>query len=370
MARPISRGLNYTFLSKDFFNDRKVRRLKRLCGDDAPYAFVALLCLITGDGYYIKYDDNAIYDIADMTGIDEKKVSRIIDACGDVGLLDKKLMEEERVLTSHGIQRYYAETCAQLKRKTGVEEYSLLNRDTNERVSPEETHISPEETQVYSEETPSNKQNSEFLPKNLEEIPTNREEGKRIEKNRREENRKDISFSSVPSSSCGEELTPEEEKEKFVSFFTFCQNYVAPNYEYERMVAYNNSPSAKKKWAQLTATEKQSCLVLWHPEKESVQEHKKRFSDKFLQVWQAVYRQLQTMGAPYAVRMAALDDGIRWDYEYGKFTLFCPEILYSYIEVPPDENTPSRISQIKPILWPFMKTLGCHELLYRVIKEL
>lgn len=342
MPRPTTRGLDYTFLDKNFFFDRKVKRLKRKCGNDSPLVFIALLCLITPEGYYVKYDNDIVYDIADMTGFDEDKVSQVLDACGEVGLLDEALMKTERVLTSHGIQKYYAATCAQLKRKSGVEEYSLLN-DKIEAVSPEETPISPEETGV----------NSEF-------IPTKEKKRKEINKDN------NITSSLVPSSSTDESVTEkEQEQERFVYFFTFDKNYPSPNYEYQRMVAYNSTPAAKKKWDQMTDAEKQAILFLWHPEKE---DGKQRYGEVFLQVWQKVYQKLQERGAPYAVRMAALSDNLTWKADHGRFYLYCPEVLYEWIEIPIAPETESNLRFIKPILWPLMQQHGCKDLMYQVVK--
>lgn len=340
MPRPLTKGLEYTFLDKNFFSDRKVKRLKRKCGDDSPYAFLALLCLITQEGYYIKYDSDSVYDIADMTGFDEDRVEQIVNTCGEVGLLDEGLMMTERVLTSHGIQKYYATTCAQLKRKTVVSEYSLLNDAVGG---------------VSSEETLKNSENSEFLPKNEEETPTK-------EKKRKEEKYKEIkrnsSSSFIPSSSGDEELTPEErEKEKIVSFFTFTQNFRDPCYEYERLVAWNNNPQAKKKWDAFSEREKQSAALLWHPEKETVSDHVPRYGSAFLSMWQEVFKQLKVMDAPYEVRMSALSDRVRWDEKDDSLTLVIPDNLHVFLE----EN----MDVFKPVIWPFLRSRGRSKLMYK-----
>ena len=185
MPRPTTKGLQYTFLDKDFFNDRKVRKLVRACGKDSTIVYIALLTMIAGEGYYIKYDNDTVFDLADYTGIDEDRVRKILDICAGVGLLDEDLMKREHILTSHGIQKYYQNTCAQLKRKTGVEEYCLLEELLTDKVS--------------SEETPENDKKSEFPPEKPSknrvssgEIPTKEEKGK-------EKKRKENSFSSLSS---------------------------------------------------------------------------------------------------------------------------------------------------------------------------
>lgn len=351
MPRPTKIGLEFTFLSKDFFFDRKVRKLKRMCGDDAPYVFIALLCLITAEGYYIKYNNDVLMDLADMTGFGEERIADIIRACGEAELLDAGLMERELILTSHGIQQHYAKTCYNLKRKCNVDEYSLLGG----RVSPEETGVSPEETGVSTEETAGINDNREFPPKKVEEMHT-------IEKNRREENRiekKGIDNSSssfVPSSPCVEELTPEQkEKERFIYYFTFSKNYPEPNKEYEKMVAYNSRAGIPKKWEKLTDVEKQSLLLLW----EQKPVRRKRFGDSFLNVWQKLYENLVNNSAPYDVRMASLDDGVKWNENTSssELQLTIPTILKEYMEGHMDDG-------IKTILWPFIRKRGCNKLMY------
>ena len=197
----------------------------------------------------------------------------------------------------------------------------------------------------------------DILPEAKSEFATGKQCGNKI--NKIKENKiKEINTSSfIPSSPVGEELTQEEkEKEKFIYFFTFVQNFKDPGYEYERMVAYNNNPQAKKKWDRFTEKEKQSVLMLWHPEKESVQDHQKRFGEQFLSMWQALFRKLQEARAPYEVRMAALADGVRWTEKADSLTLYIPEILREYLE--------QYMDTFKPVIWPFLQLRGCSKLMY------
>lgn len=315
MPRPTTRGLEYVFLDKNFFFDRKVKRLKRKCGDDAPYVYLALLCLIAPEGYYIKYDNDTVYDLADMTGFEEDKVAEILDTCGEVGLLDQEMMEEEHILTSHGIQKYYATTCAQLKRKNGVEEFSLLDEQTRV-VSPEETHQNGQVQGVSSEET-------QFPPKNEEEIPTKGKE-RNIEDNKGVEgNREDSSCSSSSSPSPCVEVAPSEEEkqqEKFLSYMFF-QNWAAPNKELERFIAFNNTEN--RCWAKMDKTQRESALILWKQKPEQP----KRFGQSFLTLWGRIFDKMIEAGAPHEVLMHALSDNIAYKE---------PSTLQSEIHLPQD----------------------------------
>ena len=129
MARPTSSGLDYVYLDRNFFNDRKVKKLQRTCGKEAPYLYLALLTLIAAEGYYIRFDDDMVFDLSDMTGFSEDRVRMMLTTCCEVGLLNKELMQKEHVLTSHGIQKNYEGARIRLKRRSGVREYSLLSMD-------------------------------------------------------------------------------------------------------------------------------------------------------------------------------------------------------------------------------------------------
>ena len=131
------------------------------------------------------------------------------------------------------------------------------------------------------------------------------------------------------------------------------------------MVAYNSTPAAKKKWDKMTDAEKQAILFLWHPEKDS---EKGRYTDTFLHIWHKVFLVLQERGAPYEVRMAALSDNITWKVDHGRFYLYCPEVLYKWIEVPIEPNKESNLRFIKPIIWPLMQQHGCKDLMYQLVK--
>lgn len=319
MPRPTTRGLEYTFLDKNFFFDRKVKRLKRKCGDDSPLAFIALLCLITPEGYYIKYDNDIIYDIADMTGFDEEKVADIIDTCGEVGLLDEELMERELILTSHGIQKYYAATCAQLKRKSGVEEFSLLNDKICE--------VSSEETGIYSEKT-------EFLPKKSEVIPTK-------EKNSKEE----YSIEENTSSSLSSPSVEEEQQQEVVSetetdgsavnerwrlriqLEFLHRNYPNPDEEYDRFIAYNNVGG--RRWDKMGDKEREAALALW-----SARDSRPRFQsaihDMLYTVAFNLYTRSNGSDIPALLELVSSQVDVQVDNDF--LVIFCSRELSDYLE--------------------------------------
>lgn len=335
MPRPITKGLQYTFLDKDFFHDRKVRKLVRECGKDSPIVYIALLTMIAGEGYYIKYDNDTVFDLADYTGIDEGRVVTILETCGKVGLLDMGLMEHEHILTSHGIQKYYKNTCFQLKRKNGVEEYCLL----------EEGHIDD----VSSEETPENNEKSEFPPKKPSknrvssgEIPTKEEKGK-------EKKNKENSFSSLSSFS-------EEEKQQQEDFFLeemFFKNWQDPNAEFKKFIAFNNTGG--RVWEKMSATERDAAFELWKQKPEQ----QPRFPSGFLDIWKKVVSDIKSLNAAPHIISAALDDGLAVEVRKPKLIIRCPAVLKDYIEEP--DNMQVLITPLRALL----KKFGCSNLKYR-----
>lgn len=324
MPRTATKGLDYTFLDKNFFNDRKVKKLKRKCGDDSPYVFIALLCLIVQEGYYAKYDNDVVDDLADMTGFDEERIAMILDTCGEVGLLDGYLMEQEHVLTSHGIQKYYADTCSHLKRKAKVEEYSLLG-ELIECIPSEDSAI------------PS--QISSFLPQNEEEMQTKEE--KRKEKNIKK--KKEEFYSSL-----------EEEKEEILSF-CFFKNWAAPSKEYSKIIAYNNTGG--RSWDSMTRTQKESALALWKQQPEQ----RPRLSPQFLSFWENIYTNLRSLNAPYEVRMDALLDSIAETIRGNTLFLHCTDRLRLFIE--------RHLDVFKPIIRAYQSRFGLTQLNYTIFNH-
>ena len=61
MARPIKKGLDYFPLDTDLLSNRKIRQIKRKYESDAFLLYIALLCDIYVNGYYI-----TAYDLVEL----------------------------------------------------------------------------------------------------------------------------------------------------------------------------------------------------------------------------------------------------------------------------------------------------------------
>ena len=332
MSRPLTKGLRYAYLDVSFFQDRKVRKLQRKCGESAPLVYIGLLCTIFPEGYYVSWDEDFSIDLAERIHMDEEFVDKCIRGCMEVGLLSKEVFDKYHVVTSHGIQKQYQLICEQNKRKNAVNEYSLLMDGTEEpSVSPEFLPNNSEEIRNNPEETPENP-----------DFPTRIEEN-RIEKNRIEKN----SFSSSSSPSPFVAVDPsEEEKEKqeFLSCMFF-KDWASPGKELEKFIAYNNLNG--RNWEKMTYEERHSALHLWKQEPAQPP----RLGKDFLALWRQVDITLGQHNASWELRMDALSDGIRWDIHGNRMVLSCSQRLAEFIERHMDTLKPYIVRFLRSGKW-------------------
>lgn len=105
MARPKKQGIDYFPFDVNFFSDVKIRKIARACGSQSTSILICLLCNIYKDnGYYILWDEDLPFVIADIVGVSEGAVKEVILKAIQVGFFDKDIYEKYKVLTSHGIQ--------------------------------------------------------------------------------------------------------------------------------------------------------------------------------------------------------------------------------------------------------------------------
>lgn len=105
MARPKKQGIDYFPFDVNFFSDVKIRKIARACGSQSTSILICLLCNIYKDkGYYILWDEDLPFVIADSVGVSEGAVKEVILKAIQVGFFNKDIYEKYKVLTSHGIQ--------------------------------------------------------------------------------------------------------------------------------------------------------------------------------------------------------------------------------------------------------------------------
>ena len=132
MARISKPGLDYFPLDVNFLQDRKVRRISCRHHAAGIAALTSLLCLIYKEkGYYISWNKDTLFDIAQEACCEEEEMQAIIDDCLSVGLFDDLIYKEYGVLTSQAIQEQYHKiiTDSRRKYKLPLEHFWLIKED-------------------------------------------------------------------------------------------------------------------------------------------------------------------------------------------------------------------------------------------------
>ena len=156
MPRPKKNGLEYFPLDVDFFNDIKVRRIKKDCGASSISVLLCLLCNIyRDDGYYIGWNEDVGFVIAETIGVTEGAVHEIIIKATNVGFFNKNLFVKYQILTSRGIQKRYENIVKILNRKQNniLSNYNLLINSEETGVNSEESTQSKEKKKKFIEDT-------------------------------------------------------------------------------------------------------------------------------------------------------------------------------------------------------------------------
>ena len=131
MARPIKKGLDYFPLDVDFLKDIKVRKIMRANGNGSISILIDLLGNIYRDeGYYIQWDDDLRFLIADDVDASEVYTDEVVTKAVQVGLFNADMFERYKILTSRGIQKRYQQASARKSDNAIKNEYSLLHAET------------------------------------------------------------------------------------------------------------------------------------------------------------------------------------------------------------------------------------------------
>lgn len=108
MARPIKQGLDYFPLDVGFLQDVKIRRIIRACGIQSIPILISLLSNIyRNDGYYLLWDSDMPFLIADEVGVSEGAVVETVEKAVQVDFFNANMYKKYSVLTSAGIQKRF-----------------------------------------------------------------------------------------------------------------------------------------------------------------------------------------------------------------------------------------------------------------------
>ena len=142
MARISKPGLDYFPLDVNFLQDRKVRRISCRHHAAGIAALTSLLCLIYKEkGYYILWNKDTLFDIAQEACCGEEEMQAIIDDCLSVGLFDTYIYKEYGVLTSQAIQEQYHKIIIDSRRKykLPLENFWMIKEEKEANDNEEET---------------------------------------------------------------------------------------------------------------------------------------------------------------------------------------------------------------------------------------
>lgn len=171
MARPVKQGLEYFSFDTDFFSDRKVRRIMSACGPNSASILICLLCNIYKDkGYYIGWDKELPFDIADIVGVSEGSVEEVIKKGLQVDFFNQELFEKYSILTSNGIQKRFKSSTLKRKDIEINDDYWVfdVNNSVNAGNIPEETPLLPPESTRKEKKVKEKKRKESIPPKSPE----------------------------------------------------------------------------------------------------------------------------------------------------------------------------------------------------------
>ena len=128
MGRPTKQGIDYFPLDVGFFTDLKIRKISRACGSQSSSILICLLCNIyRNNGYYIVWDKDMPFVIADEVGVSEGAVNEVVIKAVQVGFFNEELFNKFNILTSNGIQKRYILATYQRKERSLNEEYMVVH---------------------------------------------------------------------------------------------------------------------------------------------------------------------------------------------------------------------------------------------------
>ncbi|MDU5323095.1 MAG: DUF4373 domain-containing protein [Peptoniphilus harei] len=168
MARPLSRGIEYYPLDVDFLNDLKIKKIMKSCGPNSIAIIILLLGNIYGDeGYFMKWDEDVCFLVADEVGAKEVYVKEVLKKCLQVDLFSNELFEKYKIITSKGIQKRFFEITRRRKRENLINEYLLVSV-TETGVIVAETPITVAETGVIVSKSTQSKVKESKVKKSIE----------------------------------------------------------------------------------------------------------------------------------------------------------------------------------------------------------
>jgi len=142
MGRLPKQGIDCWPMDNGFLRDGKIRRIKMSCGPSSPTILISLLSHIYSDyGYYIAWNDNLSFLIADEVGVTEDAVVAVVDKALQVGFFDHDFFDKYNILTSEEIQKRFFKAIRNRKQVEIVTEYFLAGAENAINESIKVIHV-------------------------------------------------------------------------------------------------------------------------------------------------------------------------------------------------------------------------------------
>ena len=165
MARPLGQGLLYFPLDVDFFQDKKIRKLKAEYGADGITIYMYILCEIYKNGYYVIADEDFIDAMADELKMNTNKINLVLKFLLGRSLFDNTLFQSDTVLTSISVQRRYQFALQERinDHTVKIEDFWLLKKDDLETLG----QVRPFLENSQEKSTKESKENKRKLNKSI-----------------------------------------------------------------------------------------------------------------------------------------------------------------------------------------------------------
>lgn len=166
MARPRKDGLDYFPVDVNILSDIKTKKLIRSLGTETIAILIYLLSAIyRDDGYYLKYDEDLNFIIADEFNFEEAFVEKVILKMVEVEFFNKEMFEQHKILTSEGIQKRFSKASERRVSVNILQTYCLINDNSAEFMytetpdEPNKREQKPSSSGVYAYKSTQSKVN-------------------------------------------------------------------------------------------------------------------------------------------------------------------------------------------------------------------
>lgn len=178
MARPKKTGLDYFPFDVQFFSNKKIKILKARYGTDGVVLFLFLLCEIYKNGYYLIWDDDYKYVVADELNLSDGLIEQVLNFLIERSLLNRILLGSDTFLTSPGIQSRFQEAVKSRAVKSPVSVISelwLLSKEkTQSFIKFTQNSDIPQNNPSFSKNNPGNSEKNATKKSKVNESKVNK----------------------------------------------------------------------------------------------------------------------------------------------------------------------------------------------------